>query len=202
MVGHLSNPSLVLPELALRSGGLTLRPWSEDDAATLSVAVADSVEHLRPWMQWIAGEPQTVSQRSEWILQCERDRAGGGQLVLGTFVDGAIAGGCGLHPRVGAGGLEIGYWTHPAFLRRGLATAASRLLTSAAFSLPGISFVEIHHDKANVASGRVPRRLGFELVGESPKPPTAPGEIGIECRWRVARAVWLECQQRASPPPD
>ncbi|HEY2654640.1 MAG TPA: GNAT family N-acetyltransferase [Solirubrobacteraceae bacterium] len=202
MVGQLSNPSLVLPELALRDGELRLRPWSQDDAAALNAAVADSVEHLRPWMEWIAGEPQTVSQRGEWILQSERDRASGGQLLLGTFVDGAIAGGCGLHARVGVGGLEIGYWTHPEFLRRGVATAASRLLTSAAFSLPGISFVEIHHDKANVASGGVPRKLGFELVDESRKPPTAPGEIGIECRWRVARAVWLQRQQSSPPAPD
>jgi len=188
----LSDPGPVLPPLVLRDGEVTLRPWSADDAAALNAAVADSVAHLRPWMEWIAGEPQTVAQRRRWILQSERDRVAGGPLFLGTVVDGAVAGGCGLHPRVGAGGLEIGYWTHPAFLRRGLATAASRLLTGAAFGLPGISFVEIHHDKANVASAGVPRKLGFELVGEAPDPPEAPGEIGVECRWRMERQAWRQ----------
>ena len=193
MVGPLTARGLVLPPLVLRDGELTLRPWSVDDAPALAAAVADSVEHLRPWMEWIAAEPQTVAQRRRWIAQCERDRAAGGALVLGAFAGAGagVAGGCGLHQRLGSGGLEIGYWIHPGFLRRGLATAASRLLTSAAFRLPGISFVEIHHDKANVASGGVPRKLGFELVGETPEPPTAPGEMGIECRWRIERDVWL-----------
>jgi RimJ/RimL family protein N-acetyltransferase len=190
MVGRLTDPGLILPALVLRDGDLTLRTWSADDAAGLNAAVADSLEHLRPWMEWIAAEPQTVPQRRRWILQCERDRAAGGPMFLGMFVDDAVAGGCGLHPRVGAGGFEIGYWVRAGFLRRGLATAAGRLLTSAAFSLPGISFVEIHHDKANVASGGVPRKLGFELVDEAPEPPLAPGGVGIECRWRMERAVW------------
>lgn len=191
VAGRLSAPDFVIPALDLRDGNLALRPWSPADAPALSAAVAESLEHLRPWMEWIAGEPQTLAQRRAWIVQCERDRAAGGALVLGTFLDGAVAGGCGLHRRIGDGGLEIGYWTHSAFLRRGVATAASRLLTTAAFTIPGISFVEIHHDKANVASGGVPRKLGFELVGEAPDTPTAPGEIGIECRWRMRRAVWL-----------
>ena len=202
MVGHLTKSGLILPALALRDGDLTLRPWSADDAGALGAAVAKSVEHLRPWMEWIAAEPQTVAQRRRWILQCERDRAGGGPLILGIFLDGAVAGGCGLHQRVGADGLEIGYWTHPAFLRRGVASTASRLLTVAAFDLAGISFVEIHHDKANVASGGVPRKLGFELVGEAPDPPTAPGEIGIECRWRMDRAVWLARHPSGAPSAD
>jgi ribosomal-protein-serine acetyltransferase len=192
MVDPLVDPNLVLPSLALHDGELTLRTWSADDAADLNAAVAESLEHLRPWMEWTAGEPQTLAQRREWILQCERDRVAGRELILGMFSDGGVAGGCGLHQRLSVGGLEIGYWTHAAFLRRGLATAASRLLTSAAFSLPGISFVEIHHDKANVASRGVPRRLGFELVGEGPAPPSAPAEIGIECRWRMERSAWLQ----------
>ncbi len=60
-------------------------------------------------------------------------------------------------------GLEIGYWIHPAFIGRGLATAAARLVTEAAFSVPGIDRVEIHHDRANEISGAIPRKLGFTL---------------------------------------
>lgn len=61
---------------------------------------------------------------------------------MGIFRDGAAVGSCGLHRRVGPGGLEIGYWIHPAVLRRGLATEAARLLTDAAFSVPGIDRVD------------------------------------------------------------
>ena len=99
-------------------------------------------------------------------------------------------GGCGLHRRIAHDGLELGYWIHPHFTRRGLATGAARLLTDAALMLSGITHVEIHHDKANVASAGVPRNLGFRLLGEVPREIEAPGEIGVECRWRMDRARW------------
>jgi RimJ/RimL family protein N-acetyltransferase len=113
-------------------------------------------------------------------------------VVLGVFLDGQVVGGCGLHRRLGPAGLEIGYWIHPSFLRRGLATSAARLLTGAAFTLPETTHVEIHHDKANEASGGVPRKLGFAFIGEQPDTPEAPGEVGIECRWRMTRERWIK----------
>jgi len=112
-------------------------------------------------------------------------------MIVGAFLDGRIAGGGGLHHRIGEGGLEIGYWIHPAFLRRGLATRTAGLLTDAAFTVPGITRVEIHHDKANRASAGVPGKLGFQWVGESSDEPEAPAEIGIECRWRMEKGAWL-----------
>lgn len=112
---------------------------------------------------------------------------------MGVFVSGQVAGGCGLHHRVGHGGLEIGYWTHPSFLRQGIASRATRTLTAAAFTIPEITHVEIHHDKANEASAGVPRKLGYHLAEEVPDEPEAPAELGIECRWRVTREQWINC---------
>ena len=80
-----------------------------------------------------------------------------------------IVGGCGLHRRVGPGGLEIGYWVHAAWTRRGLATAAVRQLAAEAFADPAIAFVEIHHDPANVASGAVAAVAGFTRVAAAPR---------------------------------
>jgi RimJ/RimL family protein N-acetyltransferase len=71
---------------------------------------------------------------------------------------------------------------HPHFTRRGLATASAQLLTDAALRLPGITHVEIHHDKANLASAGVPRSLGFRWLAEMPREIEAPAEIGIECQ--------------------
>jgi RimJ/RimL family protein N-acetyltransferase len=96
-----------------------------------------------------------------------------------------------LHRRLGPGALEIGYWTHPKFLRRGIASAAARLLTDAAFALPAIEYVEIHHDKANLASRGVPERLGYEFIGERPDATAAPAELGVDCTWRMSRERWL-----------
>ena len=114
----------------------------------------------------------------------------GRDFVLGVFVGERVAGGCGLHRRAGPSTLEIGYWLHPSFTGQGLATTVARLLTDAAFALPGIEQVEIHSDKANAASAGVARRLRFDFLGETPDEATAPGETGIDCAWRMDRDVW------------
>ena len=59
--------------------------------------------------------------------------------------------------------------------------------SDAAFAMPDITHVEIHHDKANVRSARVPAKLGFTLVREVLDEIQAPGEIGISCEWRIDR---------------
>jgi ribosomal-protein-serine acetyltransferase len=66
----------------------------------------------------------------------------------------------------------------------------AEVLTGAALAVPGITRVEIRHDKANQASGGIPRRLGFELLGEEPREPIASGETGVQWRWRMDRASW------------
>src|SRR3954452_11299172 len=98
---------------------LEVRPWTEDDAPALSRAIAESLEHLRPWMHWIADEPLSLEERRAWML----DPAGNDE-HYGLWLGDRVVGGCGLHRRLGPGALEIGYWVHAAFTRRGLATAA------------------------------------------------------------------------------
>lgn len=182
---------MILPE-QLEGYGLALRRWRPEDAEVLHDAVIGSLEHLRPWMEWAGHEPLTVEQRRAMLEGWERDWRAGGDVAYGVFVDGgAVAGGCGLHHRAGPARLEIGYWTHPAFLRRGMASAASRLLTDAAFSIPGVEVVEIHHDRANWRSRGVPEGLGYQFVGEVPDDRVAPAEVGIDCTWRMTREAWL-----------
>jgi RimJ/RimL family protein N-acetyltransferase len=115
--------------------------------------------------------------------------------VWGIFAGPAIAGSCGLHRRVGPGGFEIGYWVHAAHTRRGYATAAVVALTSVAVAQPGISFVEIHHDRANLASAAVPRKLGFELIGEARVEPRTQAESGVTFVWRMTRERWQPSHQ-------
>lgn len=180
----------ILPERIDGPNGLLLRRWTVDDAEALSQAISESAEHLRPWISWVAQEPVPLERRRARIQEWEREWAQGGDSILGVFVADRIAGGCGLHRRLGPAGLELGYWVHPRFLRHGLATEVARLLTDAALVLPGITHVEIHHDKANVPGLGVPRKLGFQLVGEQPDEPEAPADLGIEVRWRMDRERW------------
>lgn len=180
------------PEL-MSDGYIVVRRYRSEDAAALAEAIGASIEHLRPWMAWIAQEPLPRSAREQLIAHWDEQWEAGSEFsyaVIAAGDDHTIIGGAGLHARIGAGGLEIGYWVRPDRVRRGVATAAARLLTDAAFAVEGVERVEIHHDRANGASSGVPRRLGFALVEEREDPVEAPGEEGVEWLWRTDRATW------------
>jgi RimJ/RimL family protein N-acetyltransferase len=120
-------------------------------------------------------------------------------VLMGNFLDGSVAGGCGMHDRIGPSALEIGYWTHRSFLRRGIATSAARLLTESAFARAEIARVEIHHDKANEPSSGIPRKLGFRFAREVRDEVEAPSEVGISCEWQLTRADWERLRMRPAP---
>jgi len=168
---------------------LFVRRWRIEDAPLMHEAVTESVEHLRPWMPWIADEPLTVDQRRDLIAGWQ-SLWDSGDRIYGMFVGDEAVGGCGLHARIGRGGLEIGYWVRAGRTGRGYATAASRLLTDLAFTSPDIDRVEIRHDATNAASSRVPAKLGYVRVDDLHRPPVAPAETGVDHVWRMARAAW------------
>ena len=169
---------------------LTLRRWRVSDAPALGAAIAASVDHLRPWMPWVAFEPLSEDDRRALIDGWEADWAAGGDAVYGAFLESVVVGGCGLHRRAGPDTLDLGYWIHVDHVRRGFASELATGLTAAAFDEPGIERVAIHHDRANVASRGVPERLGFACDGESPDEARAPAEVGIDVAWSIDRDEW------------
>ena len=176
--------------LTIARGELLLRPWVEDDVTAIAEAVAASIEHLRPWMPWVQHEPLSDEDRRKLIVQWTRDREAGGDQFFGMFVDDVVVGGCGLHRRIGPGGMEIGYWVHVDHVGQGYATTAAAAMTDLAFADPDITRVEIHVDRSNDASNRVPQKLGFEFAGEQPAPIEAPAETGVQYIWRIERENW------------
>ncbi|MEX0847350.1 MAG: GNAT family N-acetyltransferase [Ilumatobacteraceae bacterium] len=178
-----------LPSL-VRTERLVLRPWTTDDAPTMSAAIAASVDHLRPFMPWIADEPLTVDARLALIEQFRTDWESGGDAVYGVFLDDAAIGGTGLHRRRGATVLDIGYWVHVDHIGNGYATEIAAALTTTALEIDGIDTVEIHHDRANERSRRVPQRLGYELVGETIDVASSPGDEGVDVAWRMTIDRW------------
>jgi ribosomal-protein-serine acetyltransferase len=181
----------VIPGLAGPAGDIEVRRWVSSDAAALNAAVDDTRKHLQPWMPWASDPPMSLLEREAQIELWSAEWAAGGDCTYGILMAGQVAGGSGLHRRLGEGGLEIGYWLHHAFTGRGVMTVAVRLITDTAFSMPDIGRVEIHHDRANVRSGAIPRRLGYRRVAEQPRATEAPGEEGIEWRWRTTRGEWM-----------
>jgi ribosomal-protein-serine acetyltransferase len=179
------------PDEVIARGDVTLRRYRADDLDPLLQAVTDSADHLRPWMPWAAGYDQASA--AGFLAQAAQNWADGTayNYAITTGATGAtrgvLAGGCSLMARIGPGGLEIGYWVHRAYTRRGLATGASAALVEQAFRRPDIERVEIVHDELNVASGGVPRKLGFTEVGRRPIDPPSAAGTGVGVVWRLVR---------------
>jgi len=175
------------PEI-LSSGPVQLRRWRPADADLCLRLVTESLDHLSPWMVWATPDYDPTATQA-YLQRCEEDWADGTAFQYLILDDGAPAGSAGLMARIDPGGLEIGYWVHRAHTGRGVATTAAAALTEAALALPGIDHVEIHHDQLNVASERVPVKLGYTHVNTGPETrfDRAPADSGISKVWRITR---------------
>lgn len=166
-----------------------LRCYQGDETPALLEAVEESLDHLRPWMPWASAEPLEAGL-AEFVQRSVHEFAAGENFSYAIWAldEAKLIGGTGLHPRLGSGRMEIGYWIRVGWLRRGVATAVTRALTSAAFALADIDQVVIHCDEANVISAKVPAGLGFHLIRVVEDDVQAPGEVGSSMEWVMDRA--------------
>jgi len=173
------------PNELIEHAPVTLRRFRADDLDALFQAVTESLDHLRPWMPWAADYSRASAE--EYLAGSVKGWDEGTEYNYAIMTGGTLVGGVGLMTRAGPGGLEIGYWVHRAYTGRGLATAATAALIGQAFGLPGVDWLEIVHDELNVASGQIPRKLGFTEVGRRPLDPPTPEGTGIGIVWRLTR---------------
>lgn len=152
------------PPYRIATERLLVRCWSPEDAAPLHEALAQSRDHLLPWLPWAVEEPTTIERKIE-MLRLFRGRFDlGEEFVYGVFdrKETRVLGGAGLHARVGAGAYEIGYWIRAGETRRGLGTEVAGALTKVAFSVLDVDRVEIRVEPTNDASLAIPKKLGFD----------------------------------------
>jgi ribosomal-protein-serine acetyltransferase len=171
------------PPERIEVGAMVIRRYTVDDAATLHHAITSSVEHLRPFMPWIADEPRSLDDRRALIAAWDaqwRDRS---DFVMGVFDTDQLVASTGLHPRRGAGVLEIGYWVRVDRIGHGIATRVVSAIATAATQMSDVASLEIHHDLANHASRRVAEKAGFVLVGEYDSQRSSPGDTGRSLCW-------------------
>ena len=171
-------------------GPVMIRSWHRSDVAGLARAVFDSLDHLRPWSPWARDLPENRTKVRAAMGAFLVDALAKPDDSFGVFSDGQVAGGVGLYPPLGPGVYKIGYWVRKDLTRRGIATAAAGAVTDHAFARPDIDRLEIHHDRANVASEGIPRRLGYALVGEEPSVIATPEQSGVHLIWRLTRDDW------------
>lgn len=135
----------------------------------LSVAVAESIGLLSPWMPWAQQVPsfeesEAVARRQQADFIARRDlcyqiydRAPEGRRLLG---------GTGLHRMDWTvRRFEIGYWLRASAQGQGFMSEAVAALSRMAFEQLRARRVEIRMDENNRASRAVAERCGFELEG-------------------------------------
>jgi RimJ/RimL family protein N-acetyltransferase len=142
---------------------LVIRCYDPRDAGVLKEAIDSSLEHLREFMPWAHSEPQTLDEKTELLKHFRSSFDAGENFVYGIFSrdESEVLGGTGLHPRVEAGGLEIGYWIRQSATRQGFATESSAALTRVGFEVCNADRIEIRVEPPNTASAGIPRKLGF-----------------------------------------
>jgi RimJ/RimL family protein N-acetyltransferase len=152
----------------LRGDLVLVRPYRPEDARLLQEAVAESRDHLRPWMPW-ADTHQTVEESLDWINRVRANWLTRSDMAIAMF-DAAdperYLGGTGLHPRNWeVRYFEIGYWIRPTATGRGYVTEAVKLLTRFALDVLEARRVEVRCDERNTPSANVARRAGFVYEG-------------------------------------
>jgi RimJ/RimL family protein N-acetyltransferase len=161
------NPLLVPLFDELRGERVVVRPYRKEDATHLQQAVAESRDHIRPWLPF-ADEHQTVDESLIWIVNAES------RWLLRTSMNctvieattGRHLGGIGLQVHSwDIPYFEIGYWLRKSAEGHGYITEAASLLTDFALNNLGTQRVEIRCDELNTASANVARRLGYVEEG-------------------------------------
>ena len=153
----------------LRGESVVVRPYRESDAQALFEAIAESRDHLRPWLPF-ADEHQTVDESRHWIIQQVANWILRDDLMLSIWeqATGRYLGGTGLHPHDWEiGYFEIGYWIRVSAEGHGYISESVRLLTDYAFDNLKANRIEIRCDELNVRSASIPKRLGYVLEGRS-----------------------------------
>jgi RimJ/RimL family protein N-acetyltransferase len=142
---------------------LVIRCYEPRDAPLLKDAVDSSLEHLRTFMLWAQRAPQTLDETIELVKYFRSGFDTREDFAYGIFAadEKELLGGTGLMPRVGPGGLEIGYWVRASATRRGIVTESSGALSRVGLEICGADRIEIRIEPRNEASLGVPRKLGF-----------------------------------------
>ena len=154
-------------ELRVAEAPCWLRPCKEADGAAIYEAAAESLERVGRWMGWLTCSYR-VDDAAEWAKGAVADWDQGSryEFVIMDPVSGRVCGCCGLN-RINQEDLvcNLGYWVSDSFVRRGMATAAARMLKSFGLDTLGLKRIEVVVADGNTASRGVAERLGAVYEG-------------------------------------
>lgn len=167
------NPPVTHPILldvpeSFESERMVIRMPLPGDGYAINAAIVESLEELKPFVHW-ANRPLQTPETSEAIsLQGRVDylNRNSFRLHLIDKQSGELVGCSGLffadwHLRK----FEIGYWMRTSYAGKGLMTEAIEAITRFGIEILGANRLEIRCDPLNVASTRIPEKLGYHLEG-------------------------------------
>lgn len=146
----------------LRTGPITLRPWTAADASVVLAALRDP--EIRLWngsaVVDLAAAEAWVRERADWR---DGDHA---SLAIGATRELTALGSVSLHQiDLAQGDAEIGYWVAPQHRGLGVAARAVTRMCRWAFAVLPIDRIVLVHAVENDASRRVAGAAGFTLEG-------------------------------------
>ena len=167
------TPALPPTPPPLGDGAIALRPYSEADVPDL-VRACNDPESQR-WL-FMLPTPYTESDAREFLALAATgwEKEHRADYCIADAASGRLLGGVTLRADESwAGVAEIGYHVAPWARRRGVATAAARLVAHWALEVLGLARVQILADTRNAGSCAVATGLGFTREGLYGAPTTA-----------------------------
>ncbi|MFD2679582.1 GNAT family N-acetyltransferase [Bacillus seohaeanensis] len=163
----MKKPTLLNFPEKIESERLYIRPCLPGDGKIVHEAIVRSKEQLKMWLPF-AKEERTVDEVEDGIRQSYAEFIKRTDFRLHIFLKETdeFIGSTGFHrvdweiPKV-----EIGYWLDTRHTRKGYMREVVQTLTTFAFDTLQVNRVEIRCDEKNIASRRIPEKLGYVLEG-------------------------------------
>jgi RimJ/RimL family protein N-acetyltransferase len=162
MLRTVKLPPLSSPDPPLDDGTVALRLITVTDIPDLVTACQDP--DIPRWTT--VPSPYSEAEAEAWLAGQEAGMASGHALPLAivSSAGGELLGAIEVGQR-GDGVGEIGYWVAPWARRRGVASAALRLLSGWAIGYLGLKRLQLKADVRNEASQAVALRAGYRREG-------------------------------------
>jgi len=142
-----------------------LRSYTLDDANDLFLAVNNSRQHLRHWLNWVdkTTKPEHTLQFLQQSLQQLNNQEG---IALGIFYRRHIIGGIGMHHwDHSLKKAQLGYWISKEHEGKGIIHTCLLRFVDFLFQKAGLNKIEIHFIPENTRSAKVAEALGCKVEG-------------------------------------
>ncbi|WP_406730150.1 GNAT family N-acetyltransferase [Streptomyces sp. NBC_01794] len=117
------------PLQTIDCGDFALRRWqAENDFEPLFRLIEESLDHLAPWMPWVARHSREATRT--FLAGCDPKWQSGEAYNYAITRQGTLIGSCTMRRAIKPQGLVMGYWLHPGATGQGIATRATAATAS------------------------------------------------------------------------